>query len=69
MNTIFYMICLATIVVSIVDISDFPSTVKKALSFIWTDGKIIKTDYRLHLIDCSWCIASWTNLIYLLCTG
>ena len=66
---IFNMLCLATIVACIVDISDFPYTVKKVISFILTKGKMTKTDFRIHLVDCSWCIASWTNLIYLFCVG
>lgn len=69
MNTLFIMVCLATIVVNIVDISDFPYSVKKAISFVLTKGKMTSTDYRLHLIDCSWCISSWVNLIYLFLTG
>lgn len=69
MIIIFYMVCIATIVVSIVDISDFPDTIKKCISYILSKGKIIKTDYRLHLIDCSWCVASWINLIFLLYIG
>lgn len=69
MNTLFIMICLATIVVNIVDISDFPYSVKKVISYVLTKGKMTSTDFRLHLIDCSWCISSWANLIYLVCVG
>lgn len=69
MTTIFNMLCLATIVACIVNISDFPYTVKKVISYIVTKGKIVKDDYRLHLVDCDWCIASWTNLIYLFVVG
>ena len=69
MTILLNMLCLAIIVVSIVDISDFPYTVKKVVSFIVTKGKIVKDDYRLHLVDCDWCVASWTNLIYLFIIG
>ena len=64
-----YMLLLQIIVVIIVDISDFPSTLKKILSSILTKGKFKTDKYQFHLIDCSFCIQWWVNLIYIICIG
>lgn len=65
----FNMLLLQIVVVIIVDISDFPSTLKKLVSFILTKGKFKTDNYQFHLADCSFCIQWWTNLIYIICIG
>ena len=69
MNTLINLLCIAVIIVFITDITDFPDTIKKVFSFLTTKGKIVKTEYRIHLIDCSLCQIWWSGIIYLLCTG
>lgn len=64
-----YMILIQIIVVIIIDLSDFPSTIKKAISFMLSKGKFIKDDYTFHLSDCSFCIQWWVNLIFIICLG
>lgn len=64
-----YMILIQIIVVIIIDLSDFPSTIKKAISFILSKGKFIKDDYTFHLSDCSFCIQMWVNLIFIIYLG
>jgi hypothetical protein len=66
---LFDLLCIAIIIVVITDISDWPSTVKKSISYILTKGKLTKTEYRLHLIDCSFCQIWWSGLIYLIIIG
>lgn len=63
------LLCIATIIVVITGISDWPDSVKKLISYIFTKGKIVKTDYRLHLVDCEFCQIFWTGIIYLLLVG
>ena len=65
----FNMFLISLIVVIIVDISDFPSTLKKIISSILTKGKFKTDKYQFHLIDCSFCIQWWVNLIYIICIG
>ena len=65
----FDLLCIATILVVITDISDWPTTVKKVISYILTKGKINKTEFRLHLVDCSFCQIFWCGIIYLLVIG
>lgn len=69
LTTILYMLLLQLIVVIIIDCSDFPSTIKKALSYILTKGKIKTDNYMFHLVDCSFCICWWTNFVFILCIG
>lgn len=66
---LFDLLCIAIIIVVITDISDWANTVKKSISYILTKGRITKTEYRLHLVDCSFCQIWWCGLIYLLITG
>lgn len=66
MNTILNLFYIAVIIVFITDLTDFPDTVKKVVSFITTKGKIVKTDFRIHLVDCSLCQIWWSGIIYLL---
>lgn len=69
METILDLLCMAIIIVVITDISDWADTVKKAISYILTKGKIVKTDFRLHIVDCAFCQLFWCGIIYLLWTG
>lgn len=66
MKTLLDLLIITGIIVFITDITDFPSSVKKAISYITTKGKIVKDEYRIHLIDCSLCQVFWIGLIYLL---
>lgn len=63
------MIWITLICVIVTDISDFPSSVKKAISYALTKGKIVKDDYRLHWVDCSFCQVFWLGLAYILYIG
>ena len=69
MNTLINLFLIAIIISIITGNSDFPDSAKKALSWILSKGKIVKTDYRFHLIDCEFCQMWWIGLIYLLCVG
>lgn len=68
-KTLFDLLCIAIIIVIITDISDWAETVKKTISYILTKGKIVKTQFRLHLVDCSFCQIFWCGLTYLLITS
>lgn len=63
------LLFIAIIVVCIVDISGIMDSIKKLISMIWTNGKIIKTDFRIKPLDCSFCMNWWIGLIYLICIG
>lgn len=63
------LICLAVIIVIIIDISGFVDSIKSGISFLITKGKIVKNDYRLMPFDCSFCMIFWAGLIYLMVTG
>ena len=63
------MIWITLICVIVTDISDFPSSVKKAISYALTKGKIVKDDYRMHWVDCSFCQVFWLGLAYILYIG
>jgi hypothetical protein len=69
MNVILDLFFIQVIFVFITDITDFPSNVKKGISWVLTKGKIVKDDYRLHLLDCSLCQIWWSGIIYLFCTS
>lgn len=69
MNVILNLLCISIIIVFITDITDFPSNVKKGISWVLTKGKIVKDEYRLHLLDCSLCQIWWIGIIYLLAIG
>lgn len=62
------LICLAVIIIIIVDISGFIDSIKSGISFLITKGKIVKSDYRLMPFDCSFCMIFWAGLIYLIIT-
>lgn len=66
---LFDLLCISFIIVVITDISDWPNTVKKSISYILTKGKLTKTEYSLHLVDCSFCQTWWAGIIYLLITN
>lgn len=56
------------IVVFIIDLSGFVDTIKKKLSSILTNKRIIKADFRIRPFDCSLCTMFWAGLIYLIAT-
>jgi len=60
---------IAVVVVYIVDISCAVDSLKTALKWILTKGKMSSSDYILKPFDCSLCMIWWTGIIYLLCTG
>lgn len=68
-NTILSLICLSVICVFIIDISGAVDSLKSALKWISTKGKMSGSDYRLKPIDCSLCSTFWAGLIYLLVVG
>ena len=65
-NIITDLIFLTLILVIITDMTDWPFTVKKVISWLLTKGKLVKTDFRLHIVDCSLCQVVWCGIIYLL---
>ena len=68
MKTILDLLIITGIIVFITDITDFPSSVKKAISYITTKGRIVKDEYRIHVLDCSLCQVFWIGLLYLYLT-
>ena len=69
MSTILDLLAIGIIFTVITDITDFPVSAKKGLSWLLTKGTIVKSDYRFHLLDCSTCQVFWASMIYLLCPG
>ena len=47
------LLYIAIIITIITDMSDFPNTIKKVLRLIVSKGENSNTNYRLHLVDCS----------------
>ena len=68
-KTLLDLLAIGIIFTVITDITDFPVSAKKGLSWLLTKGTIVKSDYRFHLLDCSTCQIFWTSVIYLLCTS
>lgn len=62
------ILLIATILVIVTDISDFPNTIKH-LIWKWLKPKSPYREYRLHLIDCSFCQTWWASLICILVMG
>lgn len=60
------ILAIAVIFTIITDISDFPNSIKKVLRLIVSKGENGNTNYRLHLLDCSFCQIFWASIIYLL---
>lgn len=65
-NMLINLFFIQIIIVIITDISDWPKTVYKAVSYILTKGKIVKDDLNWHLVSCSFCQMWWIGLIYLI---
>lgn len=63
------LLYIAIIITIITDMSDFPNTIKKVLRLIVSKGENSNTNYRLHLVDCSFCQIFWCCMIYLLIVG
>jgi len=63
------LILINVMVTAIVDLTDAPDTLKKALTWVLTGGKMSRKDYRFHLFDCSLCITFWLSILYILLTG
>lgn len=69
LQTITYLILINIITVIVIDGTDFPSTLKKALTYIFTKGKAATDNYRFHLFDCSLCVCWWLSILYVIFTG
>lgn len=69
MGTIINLICLAVIIVFIVDISGVITHIKEWVSLTLTHWKIRKSNFSIKPFDCSLCMTWWCGLIYLLCVG
>lgn len=69
METILSLLLITVIVVFIVDISGAIDSLKSALKWILTKGKMKDSNYILKPIDCSLCMSFWSGLIYLLVVG
>lgn len=63
------MILIAFILVFIIDISGFITSLKKAISYLLTKGRIVKDNYSLKPFDCSLCMTFWVGCIYYLVIG
>ena len=59
------LLLIASIIVFGVDLTDFPNNIKKFIMWCITLGKSTRTNYRIHLIDCSLCIIHWVGILYL----
>ncbi len=68
-KTLLDLLAIGIIFTVITGITDFPESSKKGLSWLLTKGKIVKSEYRFHLLDCETCQIFWASMIYLLCTG
>lgn len=69
MNILVNLFFISIICTIVVDMSDFPITVKKVLRLVFSRGTSVNTNYRLHLVDCSFCIIFWCSIIYLICNN
>ena len=63
------LICIQIIIVIITDLTDFPSSVYKAISYFLTKGRIVTDNMYLHLVSCSLCQMHWVGLLYLIING
>lgn len=63
------LLLLSVIIVFIVDISGAVDSLKSGLKYLFTNGKMKGSDYRLKPIDCSLCMTFWVGLIYLFIIG
>ena len=59
------LLLIASIIVFGVDLTDFPNNIKKFIMWCVTLGKSTRTNYRIHLLDCSLCIIHWVGILYL----
>lgn len=66
---IYELLIIAVIVVFIVDISGAIDSLKTALKWLLTKGKMKDSNYILKPFDCSLCMIFWCGLVYLLITG
>ena len=69
METILSLLMIATIVVFIVDVSGAVDSLKTALKWILTKGRMSDSNYILKPIDCSLCMTFWSCVIFLLVTN
>jgi len=63
------LILINVIAVIIIDLTDAPVTLKKALTWLLTGGKMSRSDYRFHLFDCSLCVTFWSSIAFIIITG
>lgn len=63
------LLIIAAVVVFIVDISGAVDSLKTALKWLLTKGKMKDNNYILKPFDCSLCMVFWVGLAYLLFTG
>lgn len=68
-NFLTILLCLTITIVYITDITDWPITIKKLISLLLTKGVSKKTDYRLHLVDCSACQTWWIGVLLMIFFG
>ena len=69
LNVIFNLFLIAVICVFIVDISGVIDSLKSAIKWLLTNGKMKNSNYDLKPLSCSLCMTFWIGLIYLLCTS
>lgn len=62
MNVYLAIFLLAVCAVIITDISDFPTSVKKAVGRILRPGQPYR-EFRFHPLDCSFCQTFWAGVI------
>ena len=69
LNVIFNLFLIAVICVFIVDISGAIDSLKSAIKWLLTNGKMKNSNYDLKPLSCSLCMTFWCGLIYLLVTS
>ena len=69
MNTLLYLALIQFILVVIIDDSGFIDSVKRGISKLLTNGKIITDNFDLKPFSCSYCMQVWCGLAYLLIIG
>lgn len=63
------LLIIAIVVVLLIDISGFISSLKSFISKKLTNNKIDTTDFSFKPFDCSYCMSFWIGLIYVIVTN
>lgn len=69
MEVIINLFCISIIISIITDISGFPSSLSRGISYLLTKGKLISSQFKIKLFHCSLCQMTWVGLFYLCITN